>query len=72
LKIPPAWLDGNSRPVLRQARFAHVQLPQLPRPGADAQLFSGRPWAGKHGRHSTKFAEIRYSSYFVISGDRPN
>ena len=32
--------------------------------------FLAAQWAGKHNRHSMKFTEIKFSSYFVISGDK--
>jgi hypothetical protein len=32
--------------------------------------FLAAKWSGKHGRNSTKFTEIRYSSCFVLSGDK--
>jgi len=44
--------------------------PSFPGPVPMRNYFLAAQWAGKHGRHSTKFTEIRYSSYFVVSGDK--
>ena len=44
--------------------------PSFPGPVPMRNYFLAAQWAGKHGRNSTKFSEIRYSSYFVVSGDK--
>jgi len=44
--------------------------PSFPGPIPMRNYFLAAKWAGKHGRKSTKFTEIRYSSYFVVSGDK--
>ena len=44
--------------------------PSFPGPVPMRNYFLAAQWAGKHGRHSMKFTEIRYSSYFVVSGDK--